>query len=1242
MASFSSFDKLLEAMETIAASGDSKLKYDKTVEMTIVNLVDGTTGEYLVEYQGNKMSAFVTDLNRTYKKGDIVFVKIPEGDFSNTKLIEGTVSTGSATVEEKNILSNAVIEKKPYVVGENGMYGAIVNESGLISGEFDIVQDEETIQNPQEKILFESSALNPIDGMFGNYGSNYDKLLIQADFCVPFSGVHTTGNYGIKVVVEVSGSTAAQTITEEKTYILDTSSFVGNIYGLSEYSTQNVIVTLPLGMVTRLKSIILFQEEMEIDKIVNYQNSEVIWQNTTTPNILVKNIKVAFCEVIDYTQDVYYAYITTPLGDTFYDNAQDTLELRANFIYKGDNAYDESNCTVYWYKEDYSVLPTSEEYDVRAGLGWRRIELAKEGETPTAALSPEDPCLLFLTKEDVIIEQKYKFVLLYGKEQISYSSVVTIYNIENTDYDNIDIYLEQSGSTVKIKPKSYTIDTKERELVGEWYRLLPDGSYILKNEKDEDGNIIYKNSINISKDLIYQYATYKCKVYEQNGDEYKFIVNKEISAYKGGAAQDELTVSFVGKKSYQYDANGDFYGYNEDGARDLDYITQEKTLSFSIVWADEEAKNFTAEWYIGDEKIEAVSISEPFSPKNSMLQKIWIGQDYVLHYFIKPKYNNNYNNNNLKLIITVEEETKYTFNQDLLFSKTGDPGTNGTSYSVYLRPLVDKSYVDDEGNIVNIAEPHVGFKSYHADELEDKVDLGIYVYKDGERINLSTYSDFENYSFQYKITGENVTIDEKAGAELTENYGFPVVHIIAIDKDATYFVVKVQVTISSIKDGFSSIIYYNYPLSVSFGSIEDSYVDLNIPNFIKYNASGNDPEYSTQDLEFKYGENDNKINYTANITVTEKSESLLRIRDIVDDESNITRRLVPITNFDYSRGAGSLTLTLPSIEDNEIDNYIIYTIMMYLDPYGNENINGWDGTKINIDGADGGSLLAPQVGAGIKNDDNTFTGMVMGKKLVSESNSTLGLFAFNEGVQTFELNADDGSAWFGKNKAITISPDGEPIITGKATTEDATTGKEKNYTMTLQLSANSKSSLAIETDGFKLKYDGSFAGANNRFKVDANGYMSCRGASIGGTLDGADGSFEGTITAEDGKIGGWIIDSNTIKSMDTILSSKYGIDTNRIQLNPHGKSGEETGFIDFDCTSEGYPTLAIYTYATQLEGEDEKTPCGIKIQAGGYSTTITDKNQVGGYIYLHPSIGNNKGYVQIGPQIIGTTVAVFG
>jgi len=55
------------------------------------------TGEYKVKYEGNTFSAFASNVSATYDEGDSVYVKIPQNDMSNRKIIEGLAS-GEKTI----------------------------------------------------------------------------------------------------------------------------------------------------------------------------------------------------------------------------------------------------------------------------------------------------------------------------------------------------------------------------------------------------------------------------------------------------------------------------------------------------------------------------------------------------------------------------------------------------------------------------------------------------------------------------------------------------------------------------------------------------------------------------------------------------------------------------------------------------------------------------------------------------------------------------------------------------------------------------------------------------------------------------------------------------------------------------------------------------------------------------------------------------------------------------------------
>lgn len=118
--------------------------------------------------------------------------------------------------------------------------------------------------------------------------------------------------------------------------------------------------------------------------------------------------------------------------------------------------------------------------------------------------------------------------------------------------------------------------------------------------------------------------------------------------------------------------------------------------------------------------------------------------------------------------------------------------------------------------------------------------------------------------------------------------------------------------------------------------------------------------------------------------------------------------------------------------ENSLGDFIYYrTIIMDLDIYGgNMAINGWDGTRIDIN-QDQGTIFAPTIGAGYKDPfKNTFTGVIMGiDSSQSKNNSTnyakfptdevnkneymTGLYGYQDGVISFGI-MENGTAFFGR------------------------------------------------------------------------------------------------------------------------------------------------------------------------------------------------------------------------------------
>ena len=87
-------EQVLQSIEIMYDQKISELQYDQTIQGRIFTIENLDTGEYKVRYKGNIFSAFAEN-GKTYKIYDNVFVTVPEGDFSNKKMITGSVQSNA-------------------------------------------------------------------------------------------------------------------------------------------------------------------------------------------------------------------------------------------------------------------------------------------------------------------------------------------------------------------------------------------------------------------------------------------------------------------------------------------------------------------------------------------------------------------------------------------------------------------------------------------------------------------------------------------------------------------------------------------------------------------------------------------------------------------------------------------------------------------------------------------------------------------------------------------------------------------------------------------------------------------------------------------------------------------------------------------------------------------------------------------------------------------------------------------
>ena len=202
--------------------------------------------------------------------------------------------------------------------------------------------------------------------------------------------------------------------------------------------------------------------------------------------------------------------------------------------------------------------------------------------------------------------------------------------------------------------------------------------------------------------------------------------------------------------------------------------------------------------------------------------------------------------------------------------------------------------------------------------------------------------------------------------------------------------VKTGVYKATVKEEEDSKVYYGYyvpPITIN----DTAYHLVGKPSqYVVYDADGTNPKYA--DFQFEGKGSDGNWE-SVEVTFNGKSSLYLAIPETFDSALAASEGVFQIA-VQASNGTVITTITL----------------LASLNRHAFSMVNGWDG-NLKID-EDNNYILSATVAAGKKNEDNTFTGVMIG----SLSNRKTGFFGYNQGVQTAFIDAETGSASFGSTK----------------------------------------------------------------------------------------------------------------------------------------------------------------------------------------------------------------------------------
>lgn len=363
-------------MSIIANSSVDKVKFDSTIECTIIDAIDKLIGKYKVKNESYAEFYAYSQIT-TYNKGDKVYVQIPKGDYNSTKFIVGKKT-------DKN-------EDKPY--NFVNPFNTFID----LTGNFFIAKNNNKevwsiLANGNE----EEIEITPNGGItFTDEQQGFTRLGLRADFraWLETLGV-VSGNYGLKLNIYGIKDDTADNIKKIENSIknngeipliasidLDTNDMYGNPYNFEGYYSQEIVIdTSAVAKIYNIK-IFLYQKDNFKDSnnnLISYANDF----NMSIPpnNIFVKDIYMGLGISADEIENEYVRLYSLD-GSTYVidDKGQiDPKTVRLKWVHfdedgnriqitehKKDDTFE-----VRWYMYEFGA-PSADEY---SGVYWTAIE----------------------------------------------------------------------------------------------------------------------------------------------------------------------------------------------------------------------------------------------------------------------------------------------------------------------------------------------------------------------------------------------------------------------------------------------------------------------------------------------------------------------------------------------------------------------------------------------------------------------------------------------------------------------------------------------------------------------------------------------------------------------------------------------------------------------------------------------------------------------------------------------------
>lgn len=693
--------------------------------------------------------------------------------------------------------------------------------------------------------------------------------------------------------------------------------------------------------------------------------------------------------------------------------------------------------------------------------------------------------------------------------------------VDNETYNNAVAAKQQLETQIR---NEQAMPAASAETLAGYETIIKNYDTIMRVE----GNKLHKVQIS----SITNFATYKCAVYYQG-------------SYIGtGSIVLSNRLDTDGGYSLVINNGQQVFKYNEDGvsptSNSVENPYEPLALSFTIYdnlgkpLEDDIAKKCKIRWMVPnhDNMVKATTVHQPIDQNDDY--KIY--NDYTLNYQIDNKYNVSKKNNNIRLQVTYKE-LSLTRDTDFTFAKEGDPGTNGTEFLCRIVPNTN----NDLGGLVPMVVDNGSIRVPNFTPINTGKWFRVELWHSGERIFANTTTgqttEGKTATVVWSMLRNKYTssISDTGNISVNADGTFSASAYVGDSTPAPANIVKCQIT-------YDKVVYYATLPLVTTRVYNDYQVGLYENTgfqFVTYGADGRKSSYDNAEPfrlkvtnlinnireDISEMTQSNAVTYSWFIKGSKNDkivdpETQAATRDWVNDinlaldtynNQNAKRNEKYFKpNDDYDTETVTNAIECDITKNNSTVARIHIPIHFLINKYGHKELNGWDGNSIQLD-QEGGFILAPEMGAGEKDNQNRFTGVLMGKvKEANHTNYMIGLHGYHEGQKSFFLNSKNGSAFFGKqgNSQIIIDPSTSSGYLYSSSfwknTNFNEDGLPKDYSWNSssnKYNQQSDSGLLIDLTTPRIIF------GNQNFRVDPTGYMYAKGG---------------------GKIAGWNIDDDSM------------------------------------------------------------------------------------------------------------------